>query len=392
MKPIKNYVLPIIVFAQFCCTSLWFAGNGVMSAITDNFNLNNYALGYLTSAVQLGFIIGTLVFALYTITDRFSPSKVFFLSAILSATFNVLIVFEFNTLSSLVLFRFFTGFFLAGIYPVGMKIAADYFKENLGKSLGFLVGALVIGTSLPHLLKSIGSLPSWRFVIYITSGLATLGGLFILSFVRNGPYRKPALKFDFTIVYKVFKQPKFRAAAFGYFGHMWELYAFWAFLPMVVNAYLLHHKLINFDSSLVSFTVIVIGAMGCILTGYLSQKYATKKLATIALAVSCACCILSPLFFILVIHQLGFVFLLVWGMAIIADSPLFSTLVAQHAEPEVKGTALTIVNSIGFAITILSIQLLNSLIAVMDIRYLFVILAIGPMLGLFGLYYPSNRP
>ncbi|WP_248723394.1 MFS transporter [Seonamhaeicola sp. ML3] len=385
-----KWILPIIVFSQFCCTSLWFAGNGVMGSIITSFDLNQNALGYLTSAVQLGFILGTFIFALYSITDRFSPSKVFFFSALLSAGFNIFMVLSFNSFASLLVFRFFTGFFLAGIYPVGMKIAADYFEKGLGKSLGFLVGALVLGTALPHLLKSIGEFPSWRFVIYVTSSLAILGGLLILGLVKDGPYRKPALKFNFSMVYKVFKKSSFRSAAFGYFGHMWELYAFWAFLPLVLKAYLSFHQIETIDVSLLSFFIIGIGAFGCILSGYLSQRFTVKKVAKTALLISCSCCLLSPLFFYLGTHALGIIFVLVWGMTVIADSPLFSTLVAQNVQAEVKGTALTIVNSVGFAITIVSIQILNGLESIIDIKYLFIVLALGPILGLIELNRSSN--
>jgi len=150
-----KWILPIIVISQFGCTSLWFASNGVMSDLVTNFGLINSALGHLTSAVQFGFISGTLVFALLTIADRFSPSKVFLISALLGASFNALVIWEGNNLMSLLALRFFTGFFLAGIYPVGMKITADYYKKGLGKSLGFLVGALVLGTAFPHLLKGL---------------------------------------------------------------------------------------------------------------------------------------------------------------------------------------------------------------------------------------------
>ncbi|MBC3760005.1 MFS transporter [Hyunsoonleella sp. SJ7] len=385
IRPNKSCILPIIVFSQFCCTSLWFAGNGVMGGITESFSLEGNALGYLTSAVQLGFIFGTFVFALYTITDRYSPSKVFFWSAIISAVFNLFVVFEFNTTSSLLAFRFVTGVFLAGIYPVGMKIAADYFSKGLGKSLGFLVGALVLGTALPHLLRGLGWFPSWRSVIYATSVLAIFGGIIVLVLVPNGPYRKPASKFDFSFVYKVFKPLNFRSAAFGYFGHMWELYAFWAFLPVVLAAYQNYHGIIEFNTSLISFMVIAIGALGCVLSGYLSQKYTSKNVAAFALGISCVCCILSPFFFLSEFQVLNFIFLVIWGMVVIADSPLFSTLVAQNTEAEVKGTALTIVNSIGFAITIISIQILNTLELIIDAKYLFLILSIGPIFGLMAL-------
>ena len=181
----QKMILAIIVFCQFCCISLWFAGNGVMDDLLSEFGLKKNALGHLTSAVQFGFISGTLLFAILTISDRFSPSKVFFISAVLGAFFNILMIFESNTYMSLIILRFLTGFFLAGIYPVGMKIAADYFQKGLGVSLGFLVGALVVGTAFPHVLKEFTRDISWRFVIVITSLLSFLGGLIMIAFINN---------------------------------------------------------------------------------------------------------------------------------------------------------------------------------------------------------------
>ena len=169
----KPWILPVIVISQFCCTSLWFASNGVMQDLIREFELPVSALEHLTSAVQLGFISGTLIFALLTIADRYSPSKVFMLSALLGALFNLGTAWEQNGFGSLVILRVLTGFFLAGVYPVGMKIAADYFKEGLGRSLGLLVGALVFGTAFPHLTKDI--LPdslNWRAVVITTSSIA----------------------------------------------------------------------------------------------------------------------------------------------------------------------------------------------------------------------------
>ena len=183
--------MPVIVLAQFCCTSLWFAGNAVMSDLVLNFALPPEALGHLTSAVQLGFITGTLLFAFLRVADRFSPSKVFFFCALAGAVFNLEAALEMNNFASLLIFRFLTGFSLAGIYPVGMKMASDYFRKGLGRSLGFLAGALVIGTAFPHLLKAISGSSSlnWRVVLIFTSGLAVIGGLLILLFVPNGPFR-----------------------------------------------------------------------------------------------------------------------------------------------------------------------------------------------------------
>ncbi|WP_405296935.1 MFS transporter [Algibacter sp. Ld11] len=381
----SKHILPIIVFSQFCCTSLWFATNGVIEDLVSNFTLDSSALGHLSSAVQFGFIIGTFLFALLTVTDRFSPSKVFFVSATSAAIFNLLIVLEQNSLFSLLMFRFFTGFFLAGIYPVGMKIAADYYNKGLGKSLGYLVGALVLGTAFPHILKGFGSTFLWQHIIYTTTMLAILGGIVMLVFVPNGPYRKAVTKFDVSVLFNVFKVRDFRKAAFGYFGHMWELYTFWAFVPILLSGYLEYHPNLTFSIPLLSFLIIASGGVACVISGYLSQAFGIKKIGAMALFLSGVCCLVSPLFFNLESETVFIVFLVLWGMVVVADSPLFSTLVAQNVSAEHKGTALTIVNSIGFAITIASIQLATSLIDVIEVKYLFLFIAIGPVLGLVGL-------
>ncbi len=377
-------VLIIIVISQFCCTSLWFAGNSIVSDLVLNFNLPEGALGHLTSAIQFGFISGTLVFAALTIADRFSPSKVFFISALLAAVFNLGLILNSNSMFSLLVFRFSTGFFLAGIYPVGMKIAADYFEKGLGKSLGFLVGALVLGTAFPHLLKGSSNGFSWEFIVYITSGLASLGGLLMFVLVPNGPYRRASSILNLSAFLSVFKNKDFKSAAFGYFGHMWELYAFWAFVPAMLQTYASLHSDIHINVPVYAFLIISSGALACVLSGYLSQKFDVKQIALVALSLSGLCCLLSPFLFMTDSLELFMVFLLFWGMVVIADSPMFSTLVAQNASDLLKGTALTIVNCIGFGITIISIQVLSFLSSTGSI-YIYMVLAIGPLFGIIYL-------
>lgn len=380
-----KWVLPIIIFSQFCCTSLWFAGNSIIDDLIHHFNLSTESLGYISSSVQFGFIVGTFVFAILTLSDRFSPSRVFFICSVFGALFNLGILYSNNTIITLLAFRFFTGFSLAGIYPVGMKIAADHFEKGLGKSLSFLIAALVLGTAFPYLIKSFNLDFKWDMVIWTTSALALLGGILILLFVPNGPYQKLAQKFDISKTLKVFKDESFRSAAFGYFGHMWELYAFWTFVPVLLLTHAqLHNSELNI--SLFSFIVIASGTISCIIGGFVSKTYGIKKTAILSLSISGLCCLLSPLFFMIRSGPIFIIFLIIWGMAVIADSPLFSTMVAQNCDTRSIGTALTIVNCIGFSITIVSIQLLNVLLAYENYtQYAFMLLAIGPIVGLIYL-------
>ena len=383
-------ILPIIVISQFLCTSLWFAGNAVLPDITGNFPKEMNLLANLTSMVQLGFIGGTLVFAFFALSDIFSPSKVFFVCGIAAALFNLGICLDVKEVNVLLLFRFLTGFMLAGIYPVGMKIASDYFKDGLGKSLGFLVGALVFGTAFPHLLKNFTGSFAWEYVIYATSALAVLGAFLIFMLVPDGPFRVAAQQFNLVASLSGFKNASFRAAAFGYFGHMWELYTFWAFLPGMLLLYNSTHPAATINVSLFSFLIIASGGISCMVGGLLSQRFGAKRIATIALALSGLCCLLSPVFLFSSSMYLFLIFLFTWGLSGTADSPLFSSLVAKHAPEKLRGTSLTLVNCIGFAITIMSIQVINLFAKEINSHYLYMLLAIGPVLGLIALTKPKK--
>ena len=382
----RGAVLVYIVVAQFFCTSLWFAGNAVLNGLTDDFNLPPSALGHLTSAVQLGFIGGTLSFALLTIADRYSPSRVFFICATMGALANAAIPFGDQHLASLSALRFVTGFCLAGIYPVGMKIAADYFEKGLGKALGFLVGALVLGTAFPHFIRYTSSGLPWKVVFLATSSLAVLGGIIILLLVPDGPHRNRAQKLQWNALFTVFRDESFRRAAFGYFGHMWELYAFWAFVPVMLMA----HQQANqyaLSISATAFAVIGIGSLACVAGGLWSLSVGPKKVASRALAASGTCCLISPILLAQSSPLALILFLLFWGIVVIADSPMFSTLVAQNAPQQSRATALTIVNCMGFAITIVSIETLNHLVLRWDWRWVYLSLAPGPLLGLWALVH-----
>ncbi|MGE0589290.1 MAG: nitrate/nitrite transporter [Cyclobacteriaceae bacterium] len=379
----RSIVLIIIVTAQFCGTSLWFAGNAVLPYIQTQFNLQQTALGDLTSAVQLGFITGTLLFAILAISDRFSPSKVFFACSLAGAVFNLAMLYA-EDFSTMLLLRALTGFCLAGIYPVGMKISSDYFEKGLGRALGYLVGALVIGTSIPHLINYVSDSLDWQAVIISTSILAATGGVSVYLFVPDGPFRKTGAAIELSAFFKVFQNKPYRQAAFGYFGHMWELYTLWAFFPVVIQFYnSTNHT--EIQTSLWSFICIAAGGIACVIGGLFSERVGSAKTAFVALFVSGACCLVS--FYSFEFSPAVFIaFMMIWGMAVVTDSPQFSTLVAQKAPPEITGTALTIVNSIGFAITIVSLQVMNYLIVELDFRWVFVPFAIGPMIGLISFF------
>ena len=380
---INKKVLPVIVLSQFAGTSLWFVGNAVLPELKESLQLSQYAVSLVTAAVMLGFIAGTLVFAFFSLADRFSPVKLFFISSLLGALTNSAVVWFVTDGNTLFLFRFLTGFFLAGIYPVGMKIAADWYAKGLGKALGYLLGALMLGTAFPHLLKNREFDLPWKSVLHITSIIAFAGGLMMLLFVGDGPYRKKSGGFRWDAFGKIFSSKKWKQAAIGYFGHMWELYSFWGFVPLIFELYSKKNNQ-QLDISFLSFLVIAIGSIGSVAGGYLSQKIGSAKVATWALIISGICCFISPFSYSL--PSFAFLALLfVWGLTVIPDSPQFSTLVAQYAPNELRGTALTIYNSIGFAITTISLYVIDRIFHSSSFfggENTFALLGLGALVGL----------
>lgn len=373
----------MIIFSQFTGTSLWFAGNAIIADLQQSWALPEHSVGYVTSAVQLGFIVGTLVFAYLALADRFSPRKVFFACSMIGSIANAALLVAPEGITTLLLLRFVTGFFLAGIYPVGMKIAASWYEKGLGRALGYLVGALVLGTAFPHLIRSLGAEVPWQQVIAGVSIISAFGGLLLLLSVPDGPFLPKGSAFNASVFKLIFRSRKFRASALGYFGHMWELYTLWAFIPLFLLGYATQsNQPINI--SLWAFIVIAVGFIGCAAGGLMSGKLGSARVASIQLLISGACCALSPLLF-QAEWPVFILFMLVWGMTVIGDSPQFSTLNAQNAPRQYVGSALTIVNSIGFLITVVSIQLTSSLVPVVGVQYVFWLLIPGPLLGLFAL-------
>ena len=321
------------------------------------------------------------------IADRFSPSKVFFVSSIVAAVSNMIMLVDQSSFPIVLTSRFLVGFFLAGIYPVGMKIAADWSEKGLGVWLGALVGALVLGTAFPQILRASPELIEPKSLILIVTILATVGGALVYLFIKDGPFRKSALRFSFSDISKIYRKQETRSAAFGYFGHMWELYAFWAFVPWSINAFNMASG-DHLNIPLWAFMIVSAGFIGCLIGGTLSKMMGSRKVALVALICSAACCVFSP--FMHSLPSLAFISVMIfWGLTVVADSPQLSTLVAHSATAEIKGSVITLTTCIGFAITIVSIQLLNYLQTQLLSQYLLVLLLPGP---LFGILYLLKRP
>lgn len=384
--------MPVIVLAQFAGTSLWFAGNAIVSDLIEALHLSEIFIGFITMAVQAGFISGTLLFAILSIADRFSPVRVFLICALGGAAANLLVIGA-DTAFTIIAARFITGFFLAGIYPVGMKIASDWHKEGLGKALGYLVGALVVGTAFPHLLKYAGGDWPWRYVITGTSVLAASGGSLLFLTVSDGPFRNPSKKFRFekSAIIRLFRKKNFRSAAFGYFGHMWELYTFWAFVPVILLNYLNTHPDTGFSVPLWSFAIIGIGGASCVIGGYLSLSKGSKWVSMSSLLGSGLCCLILPFSFNLP-APFFMMLMLAWGIFVIPDSPQFSTLVARSSDSNLVATGLTIVNCIGFALTIISIQLVSMLWVQSASVFVFWLMLAGPVVGYLAISRYAQSP
>lgn len=377
-------ILPAITLAQLAASSVWFAGNAVMPDLIRSNGLPAQSLGDVTTAVQAGFIAGTLVFAILAIADRVSPRRVFLVCTLLGAAANGAVSITGASLPLLLVSRFATGFCLAGIYPVGMRIAAAWYDRDLGRALGYLVGALVFATALPHLIRGLGQELPWQSVVLTVSAIAVLGGIAMYALVPDGPYLKRGARFDPKAVVASFRSPQFRASSFGYFGHMWELYAFWAFVPVYLAMLAGNAGASASSLSLQAFAVIAAGALGCAVGGVVSRRTGSARVARAQLLTSGLCCLVSPLAVGLPL-PLALSFLLVWGVTVAGDSPQFSAMNARTAPPQFVGSALTIVNCIGFTISIASIQLLNAMQGAIAAEQLFLLLVPGPLLGLVAL-------
>lgn len=375
-----RHVLPVLVFAQFAGTSLWFAVNAVMPDLQRELGWATSAVGTLTSALQFGFIAGTLVFALLAIADRFPPRLVFLVCALAGAACTVGAWWTVRDFAALLGWRFATGFFLAGIYPVGMKIAAQWYSKGLGGALGLLIAALVVGSASAHALRAMGDALPWPTLMLGVAALAALGGMLLYLGLGDPPAAAARVtQLQWRALGTVWTDARVRSSVLGYFGHMWELYTMWVMVPLILAT-----RLSGTGLSWAAFLVLGAGAIGCAGGGWVAQRWGSARVAGTQLAISGTCCLAAPL--LLGAPDAAFyAWLVLWGITVSGDSPQFSTLTARNAPAQAVGSVLTLTNSIGFGISIVSILLFVWLAESAPLGALLPWLAIGPVLGLWAL-------
>ncbi|MFL2796892.1 MAG: MFS transporter [Paracoccaceae bacterium] len=379
-----NNPVVLIVIAQMFGTSLWFSTNGVLKQIEGIWSLSVSDLGNLTNSVQFGFIIGTLLFTITGFADKFKPSRIVMLCCFLGATFNAFIIFGEIPFSFVIFSRLVVGIALAGIYPIGMKLIISWDPQKAPNTLGLLVGMLVLGSSLPYLIRALGISFDWQYTVILTSGLCYIAGITIYL-IGDGPHLITNKKSSFRLLdqfSELLKNKNYLASAVGYFGHMWELYAFWTCVPILISISISQHQIHDqeFLVSLLSFLIIGLGFVSCVLGGILAKSLNSSRIASLSLAFSLSICVIYPLagnlyFFI----DLGL--LIVWGFFVISDSPQFSAISARVCPQHLVGTALTTQNCIGFSISMITIFLTTSFYESLGLYFVWILLP-GPVLGL----------
>ncbi|WP_321945332.1 MFS transporter [Paraburkholderia sp. J10-1] len=388
-----------ISIAQLFGTALWFSANSTADDLMRLWHASAADIGWLTNAVQLGFILGTLTISLCGVADRYRASQIFVCSALLGAVLNAGFAWLSAGLVSGAMFRFGVGICLAGIYPMGMKLIVGWAPDRTGPALAQLVAMLTLGTALPHALRVLGTGYQWQAIISASSGLALVGAC-LIGVLGDGPHAilRPSAKCGARpagstqpSVLGVFRIRAFRAATFGYFGHMWELYTFWMAVPLLISRLSLPARVSGVNVSGMAFAVIGVGALGSLLGGALSRRIGSACVACGALATSGACAILFATSWRMLPPVALVALLLVWGTSVVADSPQFSALAARACPPALVGSALAIQNSIGFAITVASIAATSALLSHIGLDATWLLVP-GPLCGLAAFVLTSRTP
>ena len=377
-------MLALLACAELLGMSLWFAGSAVAAQFARQWALSPGETGWLTTIVQLGFVCGTAVTALLNLADVIPSRVLFTIAALLGAAANAGVVASGGFATALVL-RFSTGFALAGVYPPAMKMASTWFRARRGLAIGTVVGALTVGKATPYLVHALPDAgPS--AVVLTASACATVAALLVALWYRDGPYPFPPRPFSWGLVRDVFERRRWRLATAGYLGHMFELYSFWTWIPVFIGASVAAQGIPAGDHtralvSLVAFGTIAIGGVGCVWGGLVADSRGRERLVVLAMALSGTCALLIPFTYGRSLWLLG-PLAWAWGFFVIADSAQFSALVTEAVEPHAVGTALTIQTSLGFLLTMASIQLIPPLVAILGWRWAFPVLALGPMCGI----------
>jgi MFS family permease len=383
---LKWRTLLLLALAELLAMSLWFSASAVLPALLVEWRLHPAEGAWLTMAVQVGFVAGSLAVAVFNLADRFPPAAVVALGAAGGAVVNALIPLLAGGLALAVPLRFLTGFALAAVYPVGMRLMATWTREDRGLALGLLVGALTVGSAAPHLVRALGGIAEWRRVLYAVSVLALLGAAIVWRGVPVGPHAVPAPRLAWAQFAAAWRDRPLRLANLGYFGHMWELYAMWTWLPAFLAAS--YHATaaaatplaVQRYASLVTFAAIAAGGAGSLLWGWLGDRWGRTRSTILSLAISGACAALVALTYGRA-PSLAALVALVWGFAVVADSAQFSTAASELCDPAYIGTALAAMTAIGFLLTMGSIQLLPFIAERIGWQWTFAVLVPGPALG-----------
>jgi len=382
--------LVLLAVAELLGMTIWFSASAAVPALRAEWRLGESAAAWLTLAVQLGFVAGTLLSALFNLPDVINARRLFTLSALAGAAVNAAFGLLAHGVAVGLPLRFLTGMCLAGVYPPGMKLMATWFRHGRGMAIGVLIGALTLGKASPYLINGLGG-GNWRLNVLIVSALAALGGLLVLLFVGDGPYALPPARFDLTQAKKVFRNRGVRLANFGYLGHMWELYAMWTWAPVMIRASLAAQHSRPALAEVASFIVLGAGAAGCVVGGLVADRVGRTIVTSWAMAISGGCCLVIGLLFesspalLLTVAA-------VWGATVVADSAQFSTCVTELGDPQYIGTALTLQTCLGFLLTTISIRMIPVLVDAVGWRYAFMALAPGPIFGVISMLRLRGLP
>jgi len=375
-------MLALLSLALILSMSTWFSASAVIPELRADWGLGTGGAAWLTIAVQLGFVVGALGAALLNLADIFRPQRVILAGATGAALANALIVLANGAATALPL-RFLTGVALAQVYPPALKVMATWYREGRGTALGILVGALTVGSALPHLVNGLGGL-DWELVIVVTSTLTLLGGL-IAATIPDGPFPFPRARFDPGQARRALSNRGVRLASLGYFGHMWELYAMWAWFVIFFGAALEERgQAAGSAAAFATFAVIAVGGVGCWIGGVLGDRWGRTRTTALMMAISGSCALSIGLFFgeptaaVLIVG-------LIWGFTVVADSAQFSTIVTELADQAYVGTALTLQLALGFTLTVATIWLLPFVEDAVSWRWAFILLAPGPALGIVAM-------